>query len=418
MPLIEAAAPGVPNARWIAIRLLDGDAAVEEALAHRRARRPGGAPAGTRSAVQPQDRAAGGAVSDARAVSPADIIRDAGALRRSLEPASARKWSRRCTREVERVARRAVRDDGSRAARARSAHRSHRHVAVVRPAVDAADARGGVLADDRRRQRAVGDAGPGAVLGRGSGGRPVRLPAARPWWLTGFVWHGVYRGLAWVVSVMLPPMAIFFPLFTILEDLGYLPRVAFNLDFLFKTRRRARQAGADDGDGLRLQRRRRHRHARHRLAARAAGRDPHEQLRAVQRSLPDADHAGTVFVGGVVPAGHRLARRRGLGRRRSWCSASSSRCVVSWVLSRTILQGEASAFTLELPPYRRPEHSAHPLHLADRPDAVRAVAGDVDRGAGRRRHLAARQHPVGARAWRTRIAARSIRSAGRSASTA
>lgn len=45
---------------------------------------------------------------------------------------------------------------------------------------------------------------------------------------------GIYRVLAWVVSVMLPPMAIFFPLFTILEDLGYLPRVAFNLDYLFK----------------------------------------------------------------------------------------------------------------------------------------------------------------------------------------
>jgi ferrous iron transport protein B len=55
-----------------------------------------------------------------------------------------------------------------------------------------------------------------------------------PWWITGFVWHGVYRGLAWVVSVMLPPMAIFFPMFTILEDLGYLPRVAFNLDWMFK----------------------------------------------------------------------------------------------------------------------------------------------------------------------------------------
>jgi ferrous iron transport protein B len=45
-----------------------------------------------------------------------------------------------------------------------------------------------------------------------------------PWWLTGFLWHGVYRGLAWVISVMLPPMAIFFPMFTILENLGYLPR--------------------------------------------------------------------------------------------------------------------------------------------------------------------------------------------------
>lgn len=46
--------------------------------------------------------------------------------------------------------------------------------------------------------------------------------------------HGVYRVLAWVVSVMLPPMAIFFPLFTLLEDFGYLPRVAFNLDRCFK----------------------------------------------------------------------------------------------------------------------------------------------------------------------------------------
>ena len=48
-----------------------------------------------------------------------------------------------------------------------------------------------------------------------------------PWWITGFLWHGVYRGLAWVIAVMLPPMAIFFPMFTIMEDLGYLPRVAF-----------------------------------------------------------------------------------------------------------------------------------------------------------------------------------------------
>ncbi len=55
-----------------------------------------------------------------------------------------------------------------------------------------------------------------------------------PWWLTGALIYGVYRTVAWVVSVMLPPMAIFFPLFTILEDLGYLPRVAFNLDRCFK----------------------------------------------------------------------------------------------------------------------------------------------------------------------------------------
>ena len=55
-----------------------------------------------------------------------------------------------------------------------------------------------------------------------------------PMWLSGIIVDGIYRVLAWVVSVMLPPMAIFFPLFTLLEDLGYLPRVAFNLDKHFK----------------------------------------------------------------------------------------------------------------------------------------------------------------------------------------
>ena len=51
-----------------------------------------------------------------------------------------------------------------------------------------------------------------------------------PWWLDGFLIDGVYLAMGWVISVMLPPMAIFFPLFTLLEDFGYLPRVAFNLE--------------------------------------------------------------------------------------------------------------------------------------------------------------------------------------------
>lgn len=58
--------------------------------------------------------------------------------------------------------------------------------------------------------------------------------AGVPTILSNLLIHGVYRSLAWVVSVMLPPMAIFFPLFTLLEDFGYLPRVAFNLDRCFK----------------------------------------------------------------------------------------------------------------------------------------------------------------------------------------
>ena len=55
-----------------------------------------------------------------------------------------------------------------------------------------------------------------------------------PAWLHGLLVLGIYRTTGWVVAVMLPPMAIFFPLFTLLEDLGYLPRVAFNLDRLFQ----------------------------------------------------------------------------------------------------------------------------------------------------------------------------------------
>ncbi|MEX0601826.1 MAG: nucleoside recognition domain-containing protein, partial [Bacteroidota bacterium] len=61
-------------------------------------------------------------------------------------------------------------------------------------------------------------------------GEGIGLPA----WLNGFLFDGVYLAMAWVVSVMLPPMAIFFPLFTLAEDFGYLPRVAFNLDAMFR----------------------------------------------------------------------------------------------------------------------------------------------------------------------------------------
>ncbi len=58
--------------------------------------------------------------------------------------------------------------------------------------------------------------------------------AGAPDWLAGLLLDGVYRVTAWVVAVMLPPMAIFFPLFTLLEDLGYLPRVAFVMDHAFQ----------------------------------------------------------------------------------------------------------------------------------------------------------------------------------------
>ena len=62
----------------------------------------------------------------------------------------------------------------------------------------------------------------------------VAAAIGMPWWLSGILIDGMYLATAWVVAVMLPPMAIFFPLFTLLEDFGYLPRVAFNLDNIYK----------------------------------------------------------------------------------------------------------------------------------------------------------------------------------------
>lgn len=174
-----------------------------------------------------------------------------------------------------------------------------------------------------------------------------------PWWITGFVWHGVFRGLAWVISVMLPPMAIFFPLFTMLEDLGYLPRVAFNLDFLF------RGAGAHGKQALTMAMG---------FGCNAAGviatrviDSPRERLVAILTNnfvpcngrFPTLIMLATIFVGAAFPP--------------AFASIAAAGAVVgivilgvgftlaaSWALSRTILRGEASAFTLELPPYRRP----------------------------------------------------------------
>jgi ferrous iron transport protein B len=174
-----------------------------------------------------------------------------------------------------------------------------------------------------------------------------------PWWITGFIWHGVYRGLAWVVAVMLPPMAIFFPMFTILEDLGYLPRVAFNLDWMFK------KAGAHGKQSLTMAMG---------FGCNAAGviatrviDSPRERLIAILTNnfvpcngrFPTLIMLATVFVAAAFPPAFA-----------SFVAAGTVVGVVligvgftflmSWILTKTVLKGEASAFTLELPPYRRP----------------------------------------------------------------
>jgi len=174
-----------------------------------------------------------------------------------------------------------------------------------------------------------------------------------PWWLTGFIWHGVYKGLAWVVSVMLPPMAIFFPLFTMLEDFGYLPRVAFNLDFLF------RRAGAHGKQALTMAMG---------FGCNAAGviatrviDSPRERLIAILTNnfvpcngrFPTLIMLATIFVGAAFPPVFASVAAAGAVVGIVLVGVAFT-LLVSWLLSRSILKGEASAFTLELPPYRRP----------------------------------------------------------------
>ncbi len=174
-----------------------------------------------------------------------------------------------------------------------------------------------------------------------------------PFWLDGFLIDGVYLAVAWVVAVMLPPMAIFFPLFTLLEDFGYLPRVAFNLDNLFK------KAGAHGKQALTMSMG---------FGCNAAGvvatriiDSPRERLIAIITNnfslcngrWPTQILIATIFIGAVVPplfsSLTALMAVIGIAVLGMFFMFTSS-----WLLSKTVLKGEVSTFNLELPPYRPP----------------------------------------------------------------
>ncbi len=174
-----------------------------------------------------------------------------------------------------------------------------------------------------------------------------------PWWLSGFLFDGVYLASAWVISVMLPPMAIFFPLFTLLEDFGYLPRVAFNLDGMFQ------KAGAHGKQALTMCMG---------FGCNAAGvvatriiDSPRERLVAIITNnfslcngrWPTQILIASIFVGALAPA-----RVAGLISASAVVGVALFGIVMmfasSWLLTRTVLQGEATTFSLELPPYRPP----------------------------------------------------------------
>lgn len=194
------------------------------------------------------------------------------------------------------------------------------------------------------------------LFGIGDWGRALFDQIGMPWWITGFLWDGVYLGLAWVISVMLPPMAIFFPAFTFLEDLGYLPRVAFNLDWLFK------KTGAHGKQSLTMAMG---------FGCNAAGvvatrviDSPRERLIAILTNnfvpcngrFPTLIMLATVFVAAAFPPAltSLIAAATVVG---VVLIGVAFTFLMSWILSRTVLKGEASAFTLELPPYRRPNIS-------------------------------------------------------------
>ena len=173
-----------------------------------------------------------------------------------------------------------------------------------------------------------------------------------PSWLTGVAVDGAYGTLAWVVSVMLPPMAIFFPLFTLLEDVGYLPRVAFNLDRSFHRVSACGKQALTMCMGL---------------GCNAAGvvgcriiDSPRERLLAIITNsfmpcngrFPTLIALITVFFASSLPVGSLLSA---LGLTGVILLGVFATFGVSKLLSKTLLKGQPSSFTLELPPYRMPQ---------------------------------------------------------------
>lgn len=184
--------------------------------------------------------------------------------------------------------------------------------------------------------------------------KEMALWAKIPSWLSGFLIDGVYLATAWVVSVMLPPMAIFFPLFALLEDFGYLPRVAFNMDNLFQ------KVGAHGKQALTMTMG---------FGCNASGiiasriiESPRERLIAIITNnfslcngrWPLQILIATLFLGVLVPSYLSgfvsIMAVAGVAIFGIICMF-----VVSWGLSKTLLKGEVSSFYLELPPYRPPQ---------------------------------------------------------------
>lgn len=363
VPVIREAFPSLPNARWVALRLLNADSRVEEAV------RSGEIGQLERNAAPPPvtGRRVGGTLDDDDGSVPAPPpsgAPPAETARRVLATASALRWRLPpdfhdsivsvVYRKAEAVAAAA---GGTALARTkRTLDRTLDRLltgpwtgfpvmllilmAVFWITIAGANVPSGMLAT------LLVDTLHPWLLGVGQA-------VGMPWWLSGFLFDGVYLATAWVIAVMLPPMAIFFPLFTLLEDFGYLPRVAFNLDAIF------RRVGAHGKQALTMSMG---------FGCNAAGvvatriiDSPRERLIAILTNnfslcngrWPTQILLASIFIGALAPA--HLA---------GFVSASAvvgiallgvaAMLLSSWFLSRTVLEGEATTFSLELPPYRPP----------------------------------------------------------------
>ncbi|NPA31547.1 MAG: ferrous iron transport protein B [Chloroflexi bacterium] len=364
---IRALYPDLPNPRWIALRLLDGDPRIIEALrsgelaALARGQATQATVRAPREALGVDHLLAGQSAPPAAWEPPTPeerarieaLLRKAEELRRELGPVWQDAVVAALYAEAERIARRAV------------------HVRGEPRAYDWDQTLDRLLTSPVTGLPILflmlgvvfwltiqGANIPSEWLSRGlfwieAQGAALFEALGLPWWVTGFLWHGVYRGLAWVVSVMLPPMAIFFPLFTFMEDLGLLPRIAFNLDWLF------RKAGAHGKQALTMAMG---------FGCNAAGvvatriiDSPRERLIAILTNTfvpcngryPTLIMLATVFIAAQFPAGY-ASFVAALAVVATILLGIFFTLVVSWGLSRTVLKGLPSAFTLELPPYRMP----------------------------------------------------------------
>ncbi|MGJ3206205.1 nucleoside recognition domain-containing protein [Geobacillus thermoleovorans] len=175
-----------------------------------------------------------------------------------------------------------------------------------------------------------------------------------PDWLHGLIVLGLYRGTAWVVSVMLPPMAIFFPVFALLENYGYLPRVAFNMDRLFQ------KAGAHGKQSLTMAMG---------FGCNAAAimstriiESPRERMLAILTNnfvpcngrWPTLILLSSLFMAAGYTGGWNTFVTAGVVVAMVLFGIVVT-LTVSWVLSKTALRGIPTHYTLELPPYRRPK---------------------------------------------------------------